>query len=456
MSVTTEIPSAAGKLARFHRRYFAQRIIYAWELPSIMRKHIYTGVMGSIYFNLIAGLFFLDFGNRIGVSLFEWGLMGGISSFLLSAQLLSAYVTRQAGRRKAVWFWFAVAGRATRFTGILVAFVLFQTGWSHASVVLVAATCTANFLMAMTIPPWYSWLADIIPEEHHGGFWGRRTWWIHLAIICVIIPAALVVDRTSDEARLWVLMGFFLVALVVGLLDLVIHGTIPEPGMKLAESRHFLHDLLEPVLDAAFRPWLVFNMCWTFSMTLGGSLANIHFLTDLGIERNMMWGAAVLVVLPLAGGLFTARRSGALVDRVGPKRVLFWGHLFWSVLPLFWVWATPETALVWLSISSVVGGSSSAIAMVAANKLITRFPPPGHKVAMYVAVSSCLGSLAGGVGAVAAGTVMKLVPDASWQALGTTVGAFQLLFIVSFLLRFVTAVTLLPRLRNPNRTGAST
>jgi len=455
MDATAHPENAHLRSMPFRRRYFAQRVVFPWELPSIMRKHIYTGMMGSVYFTLITGLFFLDYGNRIGMTPFQWGLMGGISSFLLSTQLLSAYVTRQAGRRKALWFWFAVAGRCTRFAGILLSFLFFLGGWAHASVILVVATCAANLLMAMTIPPWYSWLADIIPEKHHGGFWGRRTWWIHLAIICVIIPAGLIVDRSPEGARFYILMGLFFVALVVGLLDLVIHGTIPEPAMAMTKSRHFVHDVLEPIRDRAFRPWLVFNVCWTFSMTLGGALANVYFLKDLQIELKLMAGVTVLVVLPLVGGLLTARRSGVLVDRAGPRQVLFWGHLLWAFLPLFWIWATPRTALVWLAVSSVVGGSSSAIAVVAANKLITRFPPPGHKVAIYVAVSSCLGSLAGGCGALLAGTVLKVTGDWSVQALGTTLTGFHLLFITSFVLRLASATLLIGRIRNPRRQAAS-
>jgi len=288
--------------ARFRRRYFARRVVYPWELPTIMRKHIYTGVMGSVYFYLIGGLFFVTFGNRIGLSRFQWGLMGGLSSFLLSAQLISALITRRAGRRKRLWFWCAVAGRSIRFVGIFLALLLWHLGWRESGVVLITAVCIANFFGAMAAPPWYSWLADIIPEEEHGGFWGRRSWWIGFWVVCTAVPLGFLLDAVGETYKLPVVTSIFFAASVVGLLDLVIHGTIPEPAMVKPPREHFLRHLIEPLRDRGFRPWLIFNGCWTFGMTLGGALATVYFVQELGIERNMKWGALVLMAFPLVGG----------------------------------------------------------------------------------------------------------------------------------------------------------
>ena len=110
-------------------RYFARRIVYAWERPSIMRKHIYTGAMGNIWASLISGLFFVYFGTAVGLTPFLWGLMGGLSSWVVVAQLLSASMTERIGRRKLVWFWFAILDRVLRLAGILLSLWMWQNGW---------------------------------------------------------------------------------------------------------------------------------------------------------------------------------------------------------------------------------------------------------------------------------------------------------------------------------------
>ena len=433
---------------RAARRYFACRVAYPQELPSIMRKHIYTGMMGSVYFTLIAGICFVYFGNTIGLSRFQWGLMAGVSSFLLSTQLLSAMLTQRSGRRKFIWFWFAVAGRAMRFVGIVVSLCLWQAGWQRAGIALIIAVCLSNLFGAMSLPPWMSWLADIIPERQHGGFWGRRSALIGLAVIGTVIPVGLLMDSMPPERKLATIMIVFTCAAFIGFVDLFIHGTIPEPPMALPKRRRRLEQLLAPFRDRAFRPWLTFNACWTFAMTLGGSLAYVYFVDDLGFKKNFLGGMIVLTALPVMGGVITGPWSGRLIDRVGSKKVLFWGHLLWGTLPAFWVFASPQTALILLSCSSIIGGTSSTAALNAAIKLITRMPKPQDR-AMYVAVSSCLGSAAGGLGALTAGTVLKVLGDWQMTVWGWTFVAFHLLFIASLCLRLGSALVLIRRVKDP-------
>ena len=114
-------------------RNFRQRLVYAWELPSIMRKHIYTGAMGGTYFTLVTGIVFVYFGNAVGMTPLLWGLMGGIASWVLAGQILSAVVTQRLGHRKLLWFVSALAERIVRLIGILVAYWLWHEGSSLAA-----------------------------------------------------------------------------------------------------------------------------------------------------------------------------------------------------------------------------------------------------------------------------------------------------------------------------------
>ena len=436
-SLLRRLPSGAG--------YFKQRVVHPWELPAIMRKHTYTGAMGNIWGLLISDIFFVHFGTAIGLSPFQWGLMAGISSWLIASQCLSAFLTGRTGRRKLIWFSFAVVDRALRLAGILIAVWMWRSGLPHAAAVLIVAVCLANLFGNMAAPPWFSWLADIIPEDQHGAFWGRRAAWIAVSVILVLVPAACIIDRIPPNHKLHALVALFVLATVVGILDLVLHGTIPEPAMTMPGRDHLLSQILQPVRDRQFRPWLTFNMCWTFSMTLGGSLAILYFLDDLGISSNFLVGIIVLTCFSLVGSLATGRWSGALVDRLGVKRVLFWGHIFWGLLPGFWIFPTPATAFLWLGVSSIVGGTSSTAATTAANKLITRLPLPEHR-AMYVAVSTGLGSLAGGLGALAAGVILRFLEGWSVSTPWLAFGGFHVLFVSSLVLRLAFALLLIRRI----------
>lgn len=429
------------------RGYFIQRIVYPWELPSIMRKHTLTGAMGGIWLNLASGMFFVYFGTRIGLTPVQWGIMAGLSSWLIALQPLAAAAATRAGRRKAIWFWFAMLERSLRFLGIIAAFFLWKQGSPGAGAVLMLAIVAANLFGAMANPPWLSWLADIIPQEQHGSFWGKRASWVAAAVILSIVPAGLFMDLVSEANKLSAVVGVFAAATFIGVLDLLIHGTIPEPEMIRPGSKHLLQQFRAPLRDSEFRPWLLFNFCWTFSMTLGGSLATLYFVNDLGIKNSFLGGAIVLTSLGLLGGVLSGRSSGRLVDRAGVRRVLFAAHCVWSLLPLFWFFARPAAALWFLGLGSLVGGAASTAGSTAANKLVTRIPPAPVRT-MYIAVSTSLGSIAGGLGPIVAGSILHFVSDATIGLGGLELGGFHLIFFASFGLRSLTTLLLARRIRD--------
>jgi len=417
------------------------RLVYPWELPSIMRKHIATGAMGSLYLVLVSGIYLVAFGNDLGMQYWEWGLLSSVSSFSLLLQLVSAYYVGRTGARRSLWFVFALVSRLLRGVGIVAAFALFGVSDSAARLVFMALLVLSNVFGAISVPPWMSWLADIIPRDQHGRFIGRRSAWIALANLCVVAPIGYAVDRFGGRSRPEVLLVVFAVGLALGMLDLFIHRTIPEPRMARPQRRRFLKALCVPLQDAQFRPWLAFNAFWTFAMTLGGSLATIYFVEDLGIRRNFLGGGLALIVAPLIGGMLTGRLSGGMVDRHGVRRVLRLGHTLWASLPAFWLFATPSNALPVLGAAAFVGGIGSRAALTAANKLITRLRPPEH-VPMYTAVSTCVGCLAGGMGALLAGLSLHLLRSFQLDLGGFHLVGFHLLFAASFLLRACATLTI--------------
>ena len=62
------------------RDVYAHRPVDPGELPSLMRKHIYTGAMAMVCYTLVAHMFFVDYGNRIGLSYWHWGLLNGVAA----------------------------------------------------------------------------------------------------------------------------------------------------------------------------------------------------------------------------------------------------------------------------------------------------------------------------------------------------------------------------------------
>jgi len=437
------------------RAYFVPRTIRPAQVPGIRFRHIYTGAMGNIWANLIAGIFFIYFGNRIGMTPFEWGVMGSITSLMLLSELLSAALTQRVGHRKGLWFVFAMLDRGLRFGGIVLALILWRWyGWAHASVALIAAVSLATLMGAMAGPPWLSWLADLIPEEEHGAFWGRRSVWVNLSVVLTVVPAGIVMDRLPEQYKMRYTMAVFAVATVLGVLDVVIHGTIPEPRMSRPRERRMLPQLLEPLRDRAFRPLLAFNFCWTFSMMIGGALLLVYMMEDLDCKRRFLGTALATTSTYITGAALTAGWTGKLVDRLGAKRVMFWTYLFWAAIPFCWFFFTPASVLYITAAVNFVAGGVITAGMNAMLKIQTRFPPPEHRP-MYIAVSNSVNYVAAAVAAFLAGVIVQALSDWEWDIGAVTLHRYDVLAAISLTLRMASVLFLLNRIRERRDNGES-
>jgi len=426
--------------------YFTQRPVRRGELPAIMRKHIATGTMGSAWGNVITGIIYIYFGNAIGLSRLQWGILGGISSWVVVMQPLGTILGERAGSRRMVWFWTALADRVLRMVGIVGAFLLWRAGSTSGYLVFMVAVCGGTLVGNLSPGPWYGWLCTIIPQEVQGSFWGRRDSWISLVVILVTLPSGFLMDLVPRDSKLETAAVILVAASLLGCLDILIHGTLPEPPLRRAASRGSFAGMLTPLRDRGFRPWLVFTASWNFSVFVGGSLATLYFMENLGFKSNLFGGMIAATIVGLLGTLLAARRVGRMVDRFGVKRVLALSHFFWSFVPGIWLFAVPGTALFWVGLAGVVGGVFSAAAANANVKLATRFPAPEDS-GMYMAISTMIGSLAAGLGSLAAGLFLHALGTWSVTLFGLVVSAFPVLFSISTVFRFVTVFVLLPRIR---------
>lgn len=435
-----------ARLMASFRGYFARSPIDPQELPRIMRVHIITGCLGTIWGTLIAGIIFTWFGNAIGMTRLTWGVLGGIAAWVVLVQPLGALLAARLGRRKLPWVSLAMTERMLRLAGIVGGYLAWRAGYPFAAFILLATGLVAGLAGCLAAGIWWGWLAAIIPEEVQGAFWGRRDTWISVAVMAAVVPPTLLLDRIPQAVKPAAVLGILVATSIIGFVDILWHGTIPDPPMPAERSRGSLEAVLAPLRDRRFRPWLTFTASWSFSMALGGSLALLYFLENLGLKNNMLGGAIAVNVVALVGSMLSARRMGRLVDRWGPRRVLLVGHIAWSFLPAFWLFARPGTAVLWIGLASLVGGVFSTAAANAGMKLVTRFPP-AQQSAMYSAVSNSVASIAGGIGTLLAGILLQALGE--WKAsVGSLVlSAFPLLFLISFVLRATSAVVLVPRVR---------
>ena len=262
-------------------------------------------------------------------------------------------------------------------------------------------------------------------------------------------------DLVPRDWKMEAATAILLAASVMGLVDLLVHRTIPEPPYKAAPIRGSLAGVLVPLRDRGFRPWLVFTGAWNLAQSLGGSLATLYLMENIGFKNDMLGGMFSITIAGLLGTFLAARRMGRMVDRFGIKRVLAVCHFLWTLVPAVWLLALPGPwALVWVSVAGVLGTVFSTAAVNASVKLATRFPSSDDG-GMYMAISTVVGSVAAGLGAVAAGAFLTALGAWSVRIAGLVVSPFPVLFIVSFVFRLVTVLVLLPRVKTTSGPSGS-
>jgi Na+/melibiose symporter-like transporter len=300
----------------------------------------------------------------------------------------------------------------------------------------------------MATPPWFSWLADLMPEHEQGSFLGRREGWVSLATTAVLVPSAILVDRfRGGEPALPVLLGVFAFALLLGYVDLFIHRTIPEPPLRKVPRRRLWPEVVRVLRDRGFRPWLVFACAWNFAMSLGAALSGVFFVEDV-FKESMLLGIVALQVVPLVAMILTSRYTGKLVDRLGARRMVVLGHTVWAFLIVPWLFVTDATSgFVIISAANLAGIPAVSAALNAGTKYVTRFPCPEDR-GIYLAVSSSLAGIAAGLGGMAAGEALELMRGWSLGLGGCVFGGFHVVFVASTLLRLL-AVALARRLPRP-------
>jgi MFS family permease len=433
-------PSHRGSIYR-------HRAIDPIELPAIMRKHIYTGMMGSTYGTLLSGMFFVAYARQIGVEALGFGVLSAFCQFSVVGQLISAYHTNRSGQRKKLWYRSELFSRLLRLGAVVGSFLLFPYSPMLASVALLGLVIGSSFCLSLSLPPWQSWLSSIIPAHRHGRFMGLRSAWIALATLAVVLPCGYLLDRAATGQKMTMLAGIFAFGLAIGFVDLFIHRTIPEPAVPPDRQTRFFRQILTPLRDRRYRPWLVFRVAWHFSWMLGGAMALPYWLMKLGVEKNFLMGTMMLMGLPLLLATFTGKYIGVLVDRVGTRRVLIVSHLAWSTLPILWMLATPQTAMILLPASAAIGSLAFRGSYQAASKIQTRSAPP-QRTAMYVATSTFAAAVAGGLGALTGGALVHLLGGLSLQVGWKVFGGFEFVFLLSLVGRFASS-TLALRVNEP-------
>jgi MFS family permease len=334
---------------------------------------------------------------------------------------------------------------------------------SHTAPIAIGLAIVLIFMMhagqAVGGPAWVTWMADLVPERTRGKYFARRRQWG----IATAIPAALVtgwlLDRHASTGDPLLTLRWcaliFMGAAVFGFMDIHVFQYVPDVPKPPQRGQHLLRALHEPLRNRQFLWFAGFVAMITFAVSFMGQFVTLYVIDKVGV--NGIGTQMMLLVAPMAVQLLVLPAWGKAADRMGKKPLLAIASLGLVPVGLGWCLLGPHN--VWLGyVLSILGSALWTGIEVANFNLVLELSgsdddPNGNTGGTsYVAVNSIIINIAGCLGGLASGVIAQSLRNWHWDIgiIGmTTIGFYEVPFILSGVLRLLAAVIFLPFLHEP-------
>jgi MFS family permease len=224
--------------------------------------------------------------------------------------------------------------------------------------------------------------------------------------------------------------------------------------------------MARPLRDRQFLIFGSFTGMMTFSLCFMTQFVSLYLIRHLHVSSTQL--QLMLVVGPMLAQLLVLGAWGAAADRMGKKPVLILAGLGLVPVGLGWVLVGPER--LWLAYVLLAAGAALWTGVEVANlNLVMEMGgnarrrrrrrddvAPRAKVVAggtaYVATNTVVINVAGCLGGLAAGLIAQGLKDWSWHPFDSsakTFTSFDVLFVISGVLRLVSVVAFLPFLAEP-------
>ena len=441
------------------------RPITAARVRRGLRINMGVGALGMVWFALALGMPLTMFMERLGARDVTIGMVVTVQWLAMVMQIPSALVAERLANRKRYWGILATLHRLLWFLPPLIP-ALFPSGGSMAGWAMLALVTASSLLAHASAAPWFSWMADLIPERQRNRFWARRQSLTQGAFLVAMGFGGWILDRYSGpDAAGAGFLGFrivFVLAAVAGVADILIHLLVPEPSPAPAALGEGLSKRLrKPFADPDFL-WLTLAFgAWSFGLGLIGSFGFLYLRRTFHASYTHL---AAFTVCAALGTVVASPLWGKVMDHVGERTFalgmfavaplfgLQWfllptGSLSFG-LPLLGAVSIPAAVLQVCVVGILSGGfyTGAPLAQMVLTSAVTKKEGRTLAMAMHWTLVGALGAAGPAVG----GWIMDWTANhpMPWQLpTGPPLAGFHVLVLAHMLISWLIALPLLARTR---------
>ena len=402
-----------------------------WSLTGAKRAIIVAGCLAAAYTQLTTSPATIEYIRSMGANEFHIGILGALPTLM---QFVSAVVVNHLQYRRRLWFWVAITHRLLLLPTALGPWMFPGLSNEFWVWMLLATTALNQGLLHFSSPLWLSWMGDYLPHEGLSSYWGSRQLWMQITAAISLLGAAFLILHSglSIEISYSVMIC---IGTGCGVADLLLFRKVFEPPVQQVPSPRLRQVLSEPFRNREFRRYIGFMCFWNFAAMAGAPFISLYLLAEIGMD---LYHVLLLWTISWVGGAMLSRTLGRWADSHGSQPVLVMCVALKSsnMLALLLVPHSPTIAFWILTPCFMLDAVLNAGILIANNGFMIKNSPSENRT-MYIAATTAIAGMVGGVTSIVAGAVMQTLSGHHWTFGSWTIGNFQLMFITSIALRWV-------------------
>ena len=367
----------------------------------------------------------------LGASAVTIGLLTALPVATQVLQLPAAWLTQRFGAKRLA---IAAIGASRLVWLPLIAIPFVPLTPATALAAFVAIVTLATILGVVGGNAWTAWMGDLIPGAIRGRFFGRRMVYLNVAGTIASLGAGLALDMLgSPGARGEILGALLAVACAAGFISIWLLLAQQGPGPREDLSAPEWGDFARSLRDPRTRPLLAYLLGWNAAVGISAGFFSYHMLANLKMGFVLVAAHGILVA---AVRVASAPLWGRLVDAFGARPVLVVCSSGISVVPVIWLFITPDRLWPIVVEAAVAGALWGGHGIATMDLSIGLAPRRGRP--FYLATFATAGGLGFAVTtAVAGGLAYTLATPV--HVLGSTWLNVHVLFLLSALGRAAAA-----------------
>ncbi len=401
---------------------------------------------GMAYMTVYNGPSLNAFIRSLGAGDFVFAVIMAMPVFTGLLQLIASIVLQKVGKRKSLFITFGLIQRLIliptalvpvflpeKFQGMRILLVLF----------LIAINSGAQAFMSIV---YSSWIGALVPMEIRGRYFSRRALISTITGLIIAPLSGLFLDMVKGPTGYAIL---FSIVAIIGSVDIILFFWIRDPVMVVHKQHKSIYMiLLSPLKDVNYRRFIIFTTAFSFSLNLSGS-----FFTPYMLEHLHMSMLSITILTQMTMSLFTILfigRMGRLIDRFGTKSTMKVALYLIMVMPLFWIFTSPNNYIPLIFLAQLVAGMFWPAYDLGNMNLSIWLAPEDERpsyLASYAFVIALFGILPGQLigGAIMEGFGNFLDGHPMPWLFGRNMIPFDLLLLLTLICRILSVVFLFPR-----------